>query len=101
MVQGPRPAILAAMIVGTNRENAQGVLGALDRQSCAAELLEIIVFDGAETSVPVLEMPARFASKYFRRLGLHHLRRGGRISLWSRRSREKIVKWELNTARIA
>jgi hypothetical protein len=45
MVQASRPAISVVMIVGTNRENAQGVLDALGRQSCVDDLLEIIVQD--------------------------------------------------------
>ena len=36
------------MLVGTNRANAQGVLDALSRQSCADDLLEIVVFDCAD-----------------------------------------------------
>jgi hypothetical protein len=69
-----RPAISVVMIVGTNRENAQGVLDALGRQSCPDDLLEIVAFDCAEASVPALEMPTRFASKYLRRPGLHFWR---------------------------
>ena len=71
MVKASRPAISVIMIVGTNRENAQGVLDALGRQSCADDLFEIVVFDSAESSVPALEMPTRLASKYLRRSGLH------------------------------
>jgi hypothetical protein len=69
-----RPTISVVMIVGTNRENAQGVLDALGRQSCPDDLLEIVAFDCAEASVPALEMPTRFASKYLRRPGLHFWR---------------------------
>ena len=71
MDQTFRPAISVVMVVGTNRENAQGVLDALKRQTCPDDLLEIVVFDSAETSVPALQMPERFSSKYLRRPGLH------------------------------
>jgi hypothetical protein len=71
MQHGSHSEISVVMIVGTNRENAQGVLDALGRQSCVDDLLEIVVFDSAESSVPALEMPTRFASKYLRRSGLH------------------------------
>ena len=43
------------MLVGTNRANAQGVLDALSRQSCADDVLEIVVFDCANESVPALK----------------------------------------------
>jgi hypothetical protein len=69
-----RPAISVVMIVGTNRTNAQGVLEALNRQSCSDDLLEIVVFDCAADSVPALIMPSRFASKSLRRPGLHFWR---------------------------
>ena len=69
-----RPAISVAIIVGTNRENAQGVLDALKRQTCPDDLLEIVVFDSSETSVPALQMPERFSSKYLRRPGLQSWR---------------------------
>lgn len=62
------------MVVGTNRVNAQGVLDSLSLQTCADNLLEVVVFDCAEESVPVLKMPTRFASKYLRRPGLHYWR---------------------------
>lgn len=71
-MQASRPAISVVMLVGTNRANAQGVLDALGRQSCADDLLKIVVFDCAEDSVPALTMPPRFASKYLRRPGLHY-----------------------------
>ena len=74
MRHGSRPEISVVMIVGTNRTNAQGVLDALDRQSCSDDLLEIVVFDCADTSVPNLVFPSRFASKYLRRPGLHFWR---------------------------
>ncbi|MEX0676784.1 MAG: glycosyltransferase, partial [Pirellulales bacterium] len=51
-----------------------GVLDALSRQSCSDNLLEIVVFDCAETCVPALQMPARFDLKYLRRPGLHYWR---------------------------
>ncbi len=70
----PLPSISVVMIVGTNRENAQGVLDALQSQSCADGLLEIVVFDCAEASVPALKMPGRFAAQYIRRPGLHFWR---------------------------
>ena len=72
MDQTIRPAISVVMIVGTNRENAQGVLDALSLQGCSDDLLEIVVFDCADASVPALQMPARFSAKYLRRPGLHY-----------------------------
>ena len=74
MQQGSHPEISVVIIVGANRANAQGVLDALNRQSCADDLLEIAVFDCADASVPALQMPARFATKYIRRPGLHFWR---------------------------
>lgn len=74
MAGNARPSISIVMIVGTNRSNAQGVLDALSRQSCPDDLLEIVVFDCAEESVPALKMPSRFGSKYLRRPGLHFWR---------------------------
>jgi hypothetical protein len=72
--QPARAAISEVMIVGTNRANAQGVLDALGRQSCPDDLLEIVVFDCADDSVPALQMPTRFTSKYPRRPDLHFWR---------------------------
>jgi hypothetical protein len=69
-----RPAISVVMIVGTNRENAQGVLDALDLQSCPDDFLEIVVFDCADASARELEIPARFVSKYLFRPGPHYWR---------------------------
>jgi len=74
MLQPARPAIAVVMIVGTNRANAQGVLDALRRQSCADDLLEIVVFDCADASVPALQMPVRFCGKHIHRPGLHFWR---------------------------
>jgi hypothetical protein len=51
------PAISVVMIVGTNRENAQGVLDLLSLQGCSNDLLEIVVFNGANQSVASLGMP--------------------------------------------
>ena len=72
MDQTIRPAISVVMIVGTNRENAQGVLDALSLQGCSDDLLEIVVFDCADASVTALQIPARFSAKYLRRPGLHY-----------------------------
>ena len=74
MQQGSQLGLSVVMIVGTNRANAQGVLDALNRQSCADDLLEIAVFDCANSSVPVLQMPARFSGKYIHRPDLHFWR---------------------------
>ena len=46
----------------------------MDRQSYSDDLLEIVVFDFAADSVPALQMPSRFASKYLRSPGLHFWR---------------------------
>jgi hypothetical protein len=46
----------------------------LDRQSYSDDLLEIMVFDFAADSVPALQMPSRFASKYLRSPVLHFWR---------------------------
>jgi glycosyltransferase involved in cell wall biosynthesis len=73
-MQPSRPAISVVMLVGTNRANAQGVLDALGRQSCADDLLEIVVFDCADESVPALQIPGRFSGKYLRRPGLYFWR---------------------------
>lgn len=74
MLEGDRPAISVVMLVGTNRANAQDVLDTLGRQSCADDLLEIVVFDCADESVPALQMPGRFSGKYLRRPGLYFWR---------------------------
>jgi hypothetical protein len=74
MQQGSHQEPSVVMIVGTNRANAKGVLDALNPKSCVDDLLEIVVFDCADASVPALQMPARFASKYLRRPGLHFWR---------------------------
>jgi hypothetical protein len=74
MLQTNRAAISVVMIVGTNRVNAQGVLDALARQTCPDAVLELVVFDCAALSVPALETPPRFATKYIRKPGLYFWR---------------------------
>ena len=56
MQQGSHPELSVVMIVGTNRANAQGVLDALNRQSCADDFLEIVVFDCAADPVQALKI---------------------------------------------
>lgn len=62
------------MLVDRNRANAQNVLRALERQTCADHELEIIIHDASAETVPPLDMPSRFASKYLRRPGIHYWR---------------------------
>jgi hypothetical protein len=57
MIPTSRPAISVIMLVGTNCANAQGVLDALSLQGCSDDLLEIVVFNGANQSVASLGMP--------------------------------------------
>ena len=59
MQQGSHQELSVVMTVGTNRANAQGVLDALNQQSCADDLLEIVVFDCAEDSVQALNFSTR------------------------------------------
>ena len=59
MQQGSQPELSVVMIVGTNRANAQGVLDALNQQSCADDLLEIVVFNCAADPVQALNFSTR------------------------------------------
>ena len=68
------PSLSVVMLVGACRRTAQRVLDALDRQTCADDALEIVVFDCAESTVPSLGMPSRFTSRELRHPGLHYWR---------------------------
>lgn len=59
MQQGSHPELSVIMFVGTNRLNAQGVLNALNQQSCADNLLEIVFLDSAADPVHSLNFSTR------------------------------------------
>ncbi len=68
------PVVSVVMLVDTSRENAQVVLDALERQTCEAGVMEIVVLDMGEAGAEPLRMPERYRVKLLRRPGKEYWR---------------------------